>query len=53
MRSLLLMHFICQVDIHEGIICIDGLELKNPQNREWRSPYLLTAKRTLAYEMLF
>ncbi|CAE7692528.1 unnamed protein product, partial [Symbiodinium pilosum] len=33
------------VDIHEGIICIDGLELKNPQNREWRSPYLLTAKR--------
>jgi len=33
------------VDIHEGIICIDGLELKNPQNREWRSPYLLQAKR--------
>ncbi|CAE7545177.1 APC8 [Symbiodinium natans] len=33
------------VDIHEGIICIDGLEMKNPQNREWRSPYLLTAKR--------
>ncbi|CAK8990478.1 unnamed protein product [Durusdinium trenchii] len=33
------------VDLSEGLICIDGLELKNPPGRAWRSEKLLTAKR--------
>eukprot|EP00438_Fugacium_kawagutii_P024132 Skav222768 [mRNA] locus=scaffold600:295912:317957:+ [translate_table: standard] len=41
-----------QVDITEGLICIDGLQLKNPPEREWRSPYLLTAKRALSFGQL-
>lgn len=37
-----------QVDLSEGLICIDGLELKNPPGRAWRSEKLLTAKRRMA-----
>lgn len=40
------------VDISEGLICIDGLELGNPPEREWRSPYLLTAKRIRCHVLL-
>ena len=40
------------VDLSEGLICIDGLELKNPPEREWRSPYLLTAKRIRCHILL-